>query len=99
MSLKAPGKFFNKNRFIPKRLADELMQKHHFKSTGGKRGTVWRYEGGIYKPDGEIVILKDAQELLVERARDSHIGETLHHIERATHTDLVLTQTRITSTS
>lgn len=72
-------KYFNGKTFIPKRLADDLMDKHQFKFAGD---TLWVYRDGCYRTDGAEFAAREAQELLEEATRSGRIQETIDYIKR-----------------
>lgn len=77
--------YFNKSTFIPKRLADELMSKYHFKLAAE---TLWVYQNGVYKQRGEQLAAEQSQILLGEATRTNRIKETIDYIKRATYAEL-----------
>lgn len=80
-----PARFMEGSEFIPKRLADELMELYHIKYYADK---LWLYQSGVYKPDGEQLIAREAQRLLDEESRSSRIKEALEHLKRECHATL-----------
>jgi hypothetical protein len=78
------GKEFLRNKtFIPRRLAEAIMERQNFKYSAG---VLWIYRGGVYRPEGEVVVKREAQELLGEERRENRIIESLRYIETATGT-------------
>jgi P4 family phage/plasmid primase-like protien len=75
--------FLHKKTFIPRRLAEAIMERHRFKYSAG---ILWVYQEGIYRPDGELIVKMTAQELLGDERRENRIQETLRYIETATYT-------------
>lgn len=73
--------FYRGKTFIPKRLADAIMEDYHLKYTAS---ILWVYANGVYRPDGEPLVKTVAQALLGEERRENRIVETLRYIETAT---------------
>jgi hypothetical protein len=73
--------FFRGKTFIPKRLAEAIMERQNFRHTAG---ILWIYSDGVYRPEGEGVVKREAQALLGEERRESRIIESLRYIETAT---------------
>lgn len=73
--------FFRGKTFIPKRLAEAIMERQNFQYTAG---ILWMYSDGVYRPEGEVVVKREAQALLGEERRESRIIESLRYIETAT---------------
>lgn len=72
-----PRQFIDKNTFIPKRLADEILSQYRFKFAGG---TLWVYIDGVYRPTGEDLVRQESHRLLADERRDNRVLETLHYI-------------------
>jgi len=67
-------------RHIP--IAGELWEKHHFKTLDK---VIYRYNGsGLYVPDGEAFIEKEAQRLLGNKASSYTVNEVVKWIMRET---------------
>jgi P4 family phage/plasmid primase-like protien len=75
--------FFDQRGFIPKRLGDAIMERHHLKYSAER---LWVYCDGVYHPNGEITVKQEAHALLGERRHESHIQETLRYLEVETDT-------------
>ena len=73
--------FFRGKTFIPKRLAEAIMEQHHFRYTAS---VLWVYTKGVYRPGGEPLVRTQAQELLGEERRENRIVEALRYIETET---------------
>lgn len=73
--------FFRGETFIPKRLAEAIMEQRHFRYTAS---VLWAYSKGVYHPDGEPIVRTEAQALLGEERRENRIVETVRYIETAT---------------
>ncbi|HVB56840.1 MAG TPA: phage/plasmid primase, P4 family [Candidatus Acidoferrales bacterium] len=73
--------FLRGKTFIPKRLAEAIMERRQFRHTAS---VLWAYTRGVYRPDGEGQIRTEAQTLLGEERKENRIVETLRHIETAT---------------
>ncbi len=73
--------FFRGKTFIPKRLADSIMEQQHFRHTAS---VLWAFSKGVYQRDGEPLVRSEAQALLGEERRENRIVETIRYIETAT---------------
>src|SRR6266446_2478231 len=73
--------------FIPKRLADTLMQRKTYAYTGER---LWRYKDGVYVPDGEQQAGIDAKVLLGEEWNLSRQNQSVQYV--AEHTALSILQ-------
>jgi putative DNA primase/helicase len=73
--------FFRGKTFIPKRLADAIMEQQHFRHTAS---VLWAYSKGVYQRDGEPLVRAEAQALLGEERSENRIVETIRYIETAT---------------
>jgi len=78
--------FFDKNRFIAKRLADLIMSENIFVTTKDNE-EVYVYKDGIYLPHGEVVIKQKVQQYLGEEANRYRAEEVVAHIKRSTYID------------
>ncbi len=83
-SKKAKSPYFEESRFIPKRLADTITTRTHFKTING---IFYIYENGVYRLGGENVLAFKAQTLLEEYSSNSRIREVVEHIRREVHTN------------
>jgi P4 family phage/plasmid primase-like protien len=92
---KPNSKYFDGSNFLPKLLADELMEEYTFINVAER---IYVYEGGVFKPTGEAFIKPKCREKLEEFARISHVKEVVEHIadstlvrteELNTHKDLI----------
>lgn len=81
-----PEQFFEKDRFISKRLADKLMEKTHFKTLIGSEEK-YHYENGLYVKDGKKKIKELCKELLQDKYTKNRFAETVSYIEASTYTD------------
>jgi P4 family phage/plasmid primase-like protien len=72
--------FYRRKTFIPKLLADAIMEQQHFRYTAS---VLWVYTNGVYRPNGESQVKIEAQALLGEERRENRIIETLRYIEIA----------------
>lgn len=79
-------RYFDKGRFLSKKLADDIMSQHAF-VTFNDTEEVYFYEGGIYKPKGEILIKQICEEVLDIRANTHRINEVINHIRRSSYID------------
>jgi len=76
--------YFVKDTFIPKRLADELMNEHSFIFAGEQ---LYVYANGVYAPIGERLVKQKCREKLGDEARVNRINEVIAHIEDLTYVD------------
>lgn len=72
--------YFNENRFVPKRLADEIMKENHFFFDGN---FLYQYDSGVYRPISDYAIRSLCMTRLGERFRKSHAEEVIHYIQVA----------------
>lgn len=82
-----PYKYFQANSrptFIPKLLGEDIMQEHSFCTIKDTK-TIYVYDEGVYKPEGEIIINSKAQKKLDYQSRNKRINETVGYIERHTY--------------
>jgi P4 family phage/plasmid primase-like protien len=77
--------FFQESRFVPKRLGDAIMERHHLKYAAD---VLWVYRDGVYRGDGERSVKAEAQALLGEQRTEGHIQECLRYVEVATATTM-----------
>ena len=80
-----PGRFFAGRTFIPMRLAEELLQEHYIAFAAND---FWLYRGGVYRPEGDRVLSREAQRKLGEHTRQNRVREVLYYISTETDTDL-----------
>jgi P4 family phage/plasmid primase-like protien len=73
--------FLRYKTFIPRRLAEAIMERQNFKYSAR---VLWIYRDGVYRPEGELVVKREAQDLLGEERRENRIIESLRYIETAT---------------
>jgi putative DNA primase/helicase len=75
--------YFNKERFVPKRLGDRIMKGLTFKTIKGNG--VYVYDNGIYVEKGDKVIASVANSLLGEKTTSHRVKETRAYIEYSTY--------------
>lgn len=73
-----------RNSFIPKWLADDLMNKYSFIYTSGQ---LYVYRNGVYVPIGEYFIDQKCRERLKDAARTNRINEVVSHIKAMSYTE------------
>ncbi|RKY63404.1 MAG: hypothetical protein DRQ02_12655 [Candidatus Latescibacterota bacterium] len=73
-------------KFIPKKLAEEIQQQHHF-ITFEDTGEIYHYDGGIYHNNGEAVIRSICERILRKEASIHRVNEVVDHIRRSTYMD------------
>jgi P4 family phage/plasmid primase-like protien len=76
------AEFFDGRRFVPKRLGDAIMERHHLKYAAD---VLWVYRDGVYRPEGEQAVKEEAHALLGEERTEGHVQETLRYIEVETY--------------
>jgi putative DNA primase/helicase len=92
---KKENPYFIGNIFIPKRLADELMEENRFIFSGEQ---LHIYTDGVYVPNGERFVRQQCRKKLGDAARVHRLNEVIAHIsdmtyveteELNTHTNLI----------
>jgi putative DNA primase/helicase len=73
----AGGVYLKGKKFIPKRLADELMTEFSFIYTAEQ---LYVYQNGVYRPYGEDFIRKQCRDRLGEESRINRVAEVIEHI-------------------
>ena len=73
------NRYFNNGTFIPKLLADELMEEFPFMNVAEK---IHVYREGVYVPEGKHLIEFEAQRRLGDATYDYRIKEVIVYIER-----------------
>jgi putative DNA primase/helicase len=74
------------DKFIPKRLADELVTAHEFKTTTDTK-EIYTYQDGVWQPKGEALIHAECVSKLGEEASAHNTSELLHYIQGVTYID------------
>ncbi|MBT22565.1 hypothetical protein CMK17_21895 [Candidatus Poribacteria bacterium] len=67
------GRFFEKNSFVPKRMADELQTEGRYYFFSAEQ--LYSYDHGVYHANDQTA--RVIQQKLDDRSRDTHIAETL----------------------
>jgi len=80
----AAARFFDASGFIPQRMGQTLKAESYF-SLGEDFG-LYRYEGGVYRPDGEAHARARIRDLLAERFKRRHLDDTLAWLKAETAT-------------
>jgi putative DNA primase/helicase len=76
--------FFNeKGKFIPKLLADKIMNQHHFLTMMDNQ-ELFVCVDGFYQPYGELVVKKRCKDLLLDEYRKNRAGEVIEYIKVST---------------
>ncbi len=78
-------KYFEGERFVPKFLADEILDTHHILTMEDNRN-MYIYVDGVYRPHAENEIERIAQSQLDTYATSRRIAEVVHYIMIATFT-------------
>ena len=76
--------YFDGNRFVAKRVADDIVSRHHF-FTFADTEEIYVYDAseGIYGPGGEQVIRDETQRLLGDRTTNHYVNEVEGYIRRS----------------
>ncbi|MBU0569690.1 hypothetical protein KKB40_02820 [Patescibacteria group bacterium] len=82
-----PANYFDKTRFIPKWLADDIMKDFVFK-TNHESKVIYCFEDGYYHRNGETLIQHEASKRLEKDMRKSRVSETVEAIRYATYIDV-----------
>ena len=78
------SEFFNENgKFIPKLLADKIMNQHPFLTMMDNQD-LFVYVDGFYQPFGEIIVKKRCKDLLLDEYRKNRAGEVIEYIKVST---------------
>lgn len=80
-----PAYFDEQGTFIPAWLAEDILEEYHIKFAAGE---FWIYIDGSYRPGGDHILEKLAQDKLGNATRTSRIKETMDYIKRETYTEL-----------
>jgi putative DNA primase/helicase len=67
--------FDHKDRFVPARAGVQLTHESSMRLGHDRR--LWRYENGVYRPDGEDWARQRTRELVGERFRRNHLEEVI----------------------
>ena len=82
-ALTGPFVFFDSGKFVPKRLADDILRDHHM-ATHRTSWVIYHYCDGCYRSDGEAAIRELCRERLGALAKESHINEVVKQIRDTT---------------
>ena len=85
-ALTGPWVYFEDGRFVPERLAAELMAEERF-ITHRDSHVIYVYRGGVYRPWGEEAIRGACREKLGELARKGHVDEVVEAVRERTFRD------------
>jgi len=85
-ALTGPFTFFDKGKFVPKRLADEIMGKRRF-ATHAQSHVIWVYGNGSYESDGDNIVREDVREALGDLATENRVNEVVAHVRETTFAD------------
>jgi len=75
VQLPAGGFFTEKGALVVPQLAGVVQHSGHIRS--GVDGRLYRYDGGVYRPDGDIWARARVRELLGDRCQRKHFDEVL----------------------
>lgn len=81
-----PVQFFEKSVFIPKRLAEKIMDKYVFKTTKDNE-TIYVYNNGYYQEGGDRIIKDECRKWLGELSNRKRVMETVFHVQISTYID------------
>jgi putative DNA primase/helicase len=70
--------------FVAQEVAAIVMDEGHY-ITNRANDLVYRYAGGVYRPDGEPFIRARTQELLGDQTRTHYVNEVVNFVRRATY--------------
>ena len=73
-------------RFVPKLLADDIMQEYHF-ATMMDNEDIFVFKEGYYQPRGEIIIKKAVKNHLEAEYRKNRATEVIDYIKASTYTE------------
>jgi len=76
--------FYDEKEFVPKKLADFIMEDHRF-ITFSDTEELYVYEKGIYRPGGESLVKGLCEKYLGKEASTWRVNEVTNHIKRATY--------------
>ena len=76
--------YFEKGKFVAKRLADEIINKYNIITMDDTEEVLY-YENGVYKPNGEMKIKQEVENILDEAASKTRVSEVDGHIKRSTY--------------
>ena len=80
------SRFFPNGVFNPSLLAEEIMRRHRFVTFEDNEETyVCNTQKGIYEPNGEALIKKEADDLLGYRSKPTYINSTLKLVKIKTY--------------
>jgi len=77
--------FDERNKFIPKLLADEIMSERNF-VTMMDNEEIYVYLDGYYQPLGEVLIKKECKDKLLDEYRKNRATEVIDYIKASTYT-------------
>ncbi|HIE29270.1 TPA: hypothetical protein EYP66_18520, partial [Candidatus Poribacteria bacterium] len=78
--------FFNRNKFVAKRLADVIMNQFVFITLNDSEEVLF-YNNGVFRPGGESIIKHYCEKYLGEEANNHRVNEVIGHIWRLTYID------------
>ncbi|MBU4501826.1 MAG: hypothetical protein KKA79_04485, partial [Nanoarchaeota archaeon] len=82
----APTGYFSNGKFIPKRLADEIMQGHKF-ITLTDTEEIFFYNDGIYHPNADSIIKGEVKSMLCDGSNEHRANEVIFQIKASTYID------------
>ncbi|MGC9086691.1 MAG: DNA primase family protein [Thermoproteota archaeon] len=78
--------YFSSEKFIPKLLAEELMQEYRF-ITMRDNEEVYVWKDGYYRPHAETLIKEECKKRLGEEYRRNRVSEVIDYIKASTFTE------------
>ncbi|MBU4501256.1 MAG: hypothetical protein KKA79_01590 [Nanoarchaeota archaeon] len=82
----APADYYSNGRFIPRRLADAIMQRYRFR-TLRDTGEVFYYNDGVYHPNGETLIKEEVSSMLQDGSNERRAKDVIFFVRTATYID------------
>jgi len=79
-----PEKYFDEGKFVPKLLAEELMQEYRF-ITMKDTDVIYVFNDGFYQPHGEILIKQQCKARLGREYRKNKAEEVIEYIKVSTY--------------
>jgi len=79
-------RYFDRDKFIPRQLADDIMESHSFRTLDDTEELL-HYDKGAYHENGEGIVKTQVAELLGEELSRHRTSEVLHDIKSRTLTN------------
>jgi putative DNA primase/helicase len=75
---KLASRFFDGSEFVPARLGEHLLEEASIRL--GQDRHLWRYENGVYRPDGDEWARQRTRELVGNQFRRNHLEEVIAYL-------------------